>query len=148
VSGYVEGGGGRLQRIAARLDEGQYPDPAVALRAVLSGKLPESLTDEGFGRARDVIEVAVTLREQQRQQRAAGQYVVLLPSGQRRHLSPPTEQPGAEVPIAADVCRWRDQTVLTSDQLAFLALQTLFGADASDSGEASERGNPAAGGEA
>jgi len=126
VSDVVGGPGSRFQQIADKLDHEDYPDPAVALPAVLSGKPPESLTDEDFGRARGVVEVAVTLREQQRQQQAAGQYVVLLPSGQRRNLSPPAE-PGAEVRIAADVSRWRSELPLAAEQLAFVALRALLG---------------------
>ena len=73
-----------------------------------------------------MVEVAVTLREQQRQQQAAGQYVVLLPRGQRRNLSPPTE-PGAEARVAADVARWRSELPLAAEQLAFVALRALLG---------------------
>ena len=125
VSDLVGGQGSRFQQIADKLDDEDYPDPAVALPAVLSGKPPESLTDEDFGRARGVVEVAVTLREQQRQQQAAGQYVVLLPSGERRNLSPPPE-PGADDRIAADVSRWQSELPLTAEELAFVALRALL----------------------
>lgn len=147
VSDVVAGPGSRFQQIADQLDHEDYPDPAVALPAVLAGKPAESLTDEDFGRARGVVEVAVTLREQQRQQQAAGQYVVLLPSGQRRNLSPLTE-PGAADRIAADIQRWRDQTGLTADQLAFLALRTLFVDAAGDSGGPVAQGQSTAAGDA
>jgi len=126
VSDLVGGPESRFQQIADRLEQEDCADPAVALPAVLAGKPAESLTDEDFGRARGVIEVAVTLREQQRQQQAAGQYVVLLPSGQRRDLSPPTE-PGAEVRIAADVSRWLSELPLAAEQLAYVALRALLG---------------------
>jgi len=43
VSDVVGGPGSRFQQIADRLDQEDYPDPAVALPAVLSGKPPESL---------------------------------------------------------------------------------------------------------
>ena len=120
-----------FQRIATRLTESNQGDSIEVLTAAVCGKSPVSLTDEDFGKASGIIESAAAIRKQEELHRASGNYIIILPSGERRTLMSHSEETSKKQ-IAAEVSRWRAELSLTVDQLAFSVLCSLFTEPTSD----------------
>ena len=114
-----------LSRVAQRLADAPPEDVVVSLASAVSGKTASALTDEDFGRAAGMMEIASALAKERSEQSARGQYLVVLPNGQRRVITGPgdCEQDGS---IVADLVDWRRRFSLTADDAAFIALSTLF----------------------
>jgi len=124
-----------LSRVAQRLADAPSEDVVVSLASAVSGKTASALTDEDFGRAAGMMEIASALAKERSEQSVRGQYVVVLPNGGRRTIAGPgeREQDGA---IVADLLDWRKKFSLTAEGAAFIALSTLLSAE----GEASPPG--------
>lgn len=125
-----------LSRVAQRLADAPPEDIVVSLASAVSGKIASALTDEDFGRAAGMMEIASALANERSEQIARGQYLVVLPNGQRRMITGSGEcEPDGS--IVADLVDWRRRFSLTADDAAFIALSTLFpvGADAGPRGQ-------------
>ncbi len=118
-----------LSRVAQRLADAPPEDVVVSLASAVSGKTASALTDEDFGRAAGMMEIASALAKERSEQSARGQYLVVLPNGQRRTITGPGERE-ADGSIIADLVDWRRRFSLTAEDAAFIALSTLFPADA------------------
>ena len=118
-----------LSRVAQQLADAPPEDVVVSLASAVSGKTASALTDEDFGRAAGMMEIASALAKERSEQSARGQYLVVLPNGQRRMITGPgeCEQDGS---IVADLVDWRRRFSLTADDAAFIALSTLFPVEA------------------
>lgn len=117
-------------------------DVVVSLASAVSGKTASALTDEDFGRAAGMMEIASALAKERSEHSARGQYLVVLPNGQRRMITRPGEcEPDGS--IVADLVDWRRRFSLTADDAAFIALSTLFPPD----GDAEPRGEDAPSGD-
>lgn len=114
-----------FKRIADRVAAASPADPIEAVAAAVSGKPPAALTDEDFGKASGILEAAAAVRKQEAQHRASGQYMVVLPSGERRSLKSALQE-DAEKQVAAGISRWRTDLSLPADQIAFSVLRVLF----------------------
>jgi len=117
-----------LARVAQQLADAPPEDVVVSLASAVSGKTASALTDEDFGRAAGMMEIASALAKERSEQNSRGQYLVVLPNGQRRMITRPgeCEQDGS---IVADLVDWRRRFSLTADNAAFIALSTLFPVD-------------------
>jgi hypothetical protein len=109
-----------LGRVVEKLDAGtEVGDLVEEVAAAISSKAASSLTDEDYGRAAGVLEMAASL--------PAERGTVILPSGERRSLQAVTDE-AAEHSITADVRGWRGTLGLSPDQLASLALKAIYSA--------------------
>ncbi len=72
------------------------------------------------------MEVASALAKTQAEQRSSGQYVVVLPNGQRRTIAaPPDYQPDGSI-IEDGIVDWRSRFSLTAEEATFFALKALL----------------------
>jgi hypothetical protein len=89
------------------------------IAAAVSGKTPTALTEEDYGRAVGVVEMASVFRQ------LARQFAVVLPSGERRVLTASVD-PAALVQAESDIEKWRHGNAMTQDHLACLALCAIY----------------------
>jgi hypothetical protein len=117
-----------LCQVAQRLAEQSSEDIVISLATAVSGKAASALTDEDFGRAAGMMEVTSALAKQQAEHASRGQYLIVLPNGQRRTIVGPVEhEPDGS--IIAELADWRKRFSLTDDDAAFFALSMLFPVD-------------------
>jgi hypothetical protein len=127
--------GNPLSQVADRLADQGSEDAAVLLAVAVTGKTAAALTDEDFGRAKGIMDIAgplakqqAELAKQQKEQKARGDYVVSLPNGQRRTIAAVAESV-RESAIVADLVAWQSRFSLTANDAVFFALRELFASD-------------------
>lgn len=114
-----------FSQVAQRLDQDSSEDMAVSVAAAVSGKPPSSLTDEDFGRATGMLEIASVLAKERFEQKARGEYVIILPNGRKKTITPPDERPREDL-AATELVDWRRRFSLTAEEAAFVALSALL----------------------
>jgi hypothetical protein len=108
-----------VDRLNAVPDTGDIVDKVTA---AIANKSANSLTDEDFGRAAGVLEVAAALALDD------GKATILLPSGKRTLAA--VVHPEAKRRIEEDVHAWHDKFGLSQDQAASLAIDAIYAPEA------------------
>lgn len=94
-------------------------DPIDNVASAISDKPPENLTEEDYGRASGILEMAQLLKGKE------GDLEILLPTGERRKLLDITDDE-AKQKICDDVSVWFKEFSLTHDQLAALVIRVIY----------------------
>ena len=118
-----------LAQVADKLAGDFSDDVATSLAKAVSGKPASALTDEDFGRAAGMMEVASVLAKQQAERRLGHQYLITLPNGCRLTLARSKEQ-DADGAASTELIAWRNRFSLAVEQAAFIALSALFPSEA------------------
>jgi hypothetical protein len=111
-----------IKQIVERLSVPQEAGDIVEkVAAAIANKAPASLTDEDYGRAAGMLEIAAAIGVQD------NKTTILLPVGGKRSLQE-VVHPEAKSRIDSDVRVWRDTFNLSPDQIAALAIDAIYSA--------------------
>lgn len=108
-----------------KLETADNADLADAVASAITGTPTAKLTEGDYARTGGYIEALSLVQKQRAEQEAAGVFLVTLPSGEVRRLPSQEESQGGER-VTVEVTAWRTDLAMSADQLASLALRTLF----------------------
>jgi hypothetical protein len=109
-----------IKEIVKRLNAPQEAGDIVEkVAAAIANKTPASLTDEDYGRAAGMLEIAAAIGVED------NKATILLPVGEKRTLHE-VVHPEAQSQIKSDVQVWRSTFNLSPDEIAALAIDAIY----------------------
>jgi hypothetical protein len=120
-----------IRSVVEKLQQpGDSGDVIDDIASAISGKAATALTDEDYGRAVGVIEMASVF------QKLVSQFAVILPTGERRVLEPSPDSGQAKA-ISKVIGELKNSVPLTTDQLTHAILSEIYNLASPQNGELS-----------
>ena len=94
-------------------------DPIDSIASAISDKSPQNLTEEDYGRAIGILDVAQYLKK------TDGRYVIILPSGEKRFLTDKISD-DVESIVFDDIKNWRMTFKVSNDELAYTVIRAIY----------------------